>query len=168
MSGIIFDTPAARFLRRSSLMAKVTRVFASLLDPWPTNAGGRLSRLHSRRHEAEFPAAQIASQLRILRDAPAADRASNDALRPHNNSVNIEDQHEISFIRERLAAFARRRPTEGRQSLPVSPPGRQSAGQEIGLAKDHGIFFERRAFDERHRSGASPQWHTPAAACAQA
>jgi hypothetical protein len=162
MSGISFDTPAPRFLRRSSLFEKAMQVIASLMDHWLTCAGC-LSKLY-RRNEAEFPAAQTANKLRTLRGLPAADGVSFDALRPNENSVNLKDQYEISFIREKSAAFARRFPTKGRWSLALSAGDPQSASEKIVLAKNHSVFHQRKIEARRRRT----EWCAAATAAASA
>ena len=140
MSGILFDDPDLRFSKRLRLFVSMIPSFALLLFRWLTKVD-RSSRSHSRQFEVEFPAtAQTAYQLtkRTLWGSPIADRASIDALRPHNNWVNIEDQHEISFIWEKLAAFARRVPIQGRTVAwrlspepPKLPPAKKSLWQRI-------------------------------------
>jgi hypothetical protein len=99
-----------------------------------------------------------------FRGRRAAGCASVDALRPFNNSVNIEDKHEISFIRETLAPFARRVPTEGR-SPALSTRASESAQENI-LAESRGIFRQRRKWKEACASVA--QWLTAASAAAGA
>jgi hypothetical protein len=144
MSGILFDDPDLRFSRRLRLFVFRIPGFVLLLFRWLTKADGS-SRSNSRQLEVESPAAaQTACQLpkRALWGSPAADRASIDALHPHNNWVNIEDQHEISSIRENLAAFARRVPTQGRSSPWRFAPGRQNPGQENILATHRRAFFQ--------------------------
>jgi hypothetical protein len=153
MSGILFDDPDLRFSRQPALY--VSRIPGSGLLPfrWLTKAG-RSSRSKSRQFEVEFPAVvQAACQLlkRTLWGSPAADRASIDALHPHHNWVNIEDQHEISFIREKLAAFARRVPIQGRSSLWRFVRERQNPSQENILATHRRIFFKWKNCEQASR-----------------
>ena len=142
MSGIPFDTPAARFLRRSNLLQRAMLGIALVVDHWLTCAGC-LSK-NCRQNEAEFPAARTANKLRTLRSSPAADGASFDALRPNDNWVNIEDQYEISFIREKFAAFARRIPKKRRRPLACTACGAEDACEEVALAKNHRGTFRKR------------------------
>jgi hypothetical protein len=163
MSGIIFDTPAARFLRRSNFLQRAMLAIAFVADHWLIYAG-RLSK-NCRQNEAEFPAAQTANKLRALRGWPAADGASFfDALRPSETWVKIKDQYEISFIREKSAAFARRIPKERWRPLAASARGSARAGEEIALAKNHGSTFRKR----KNETDRIAQWcgtaPTPAAA----
>jgi len=137
------------------------RAPASSLFRWLTVAvyGSK----HSRPGEVEFPAAGQ-NAVWILRGRRAAGCASVDALRPFNNSVNIEDKHEISFIRETLAPFARRVPTEGRSPALSTRAGEST--QENILAESRGIFWQRR---KRKETGARiAQWFAAAASGAQA
>jgi hypothetical protein len=153
MSGMFFDNPAVRFSRRLSFYQIRMRYFASLLFRWLTGTDGLSVRIDFRCHEAEFPAAtQTAYQLlvRTFLGSRAADCASIDALRPNYNWVKPEDQYDISIIREKWPAFARRLPQKGRQS--PAPPERaiEGAGEEIVLAENHGALY-------RWKSGTSSQ-----------
>ena len=139
------------------------RLLASSLFRWLTVAvyGSK----HSRPGEVEFPgASQNAGGLWTFRGRRAAGCASVDALRPFNNSVNIEDKHEISFIRETLAPFARRVPTE-RRSPALSTRAGESAQENI-LAETRGIFWQRRECKETGARFA--QWLTAASAASAA
>src|SRR5688572_8255732 len=167
MSGMFFDNPGVRFSKRSSVCQSRLRLFASVLFRWLTGAGRRCFRIISRLHEAEFPpATQIAYRLllRSVSGSRATDRASNDALRPHNNWVKPEDQYGISFIGEKWPAPTRRLPQKGRQqSLP--PPERALArtGEANVLAKNHRLLYRRQRKTGRDgEAGAGPalpwQW----------
>ena len=145
------------------------RVLASSLFRWLTVAVYGSN--HSRPGEVEFPAASPrhcgAGSLfeGPFRGQRAAGCASIDALCPFNNWVNLEDQYEISFIRETLAPFARRVPTVGR-SPALSRNARGESSQENILAEGRRIFWQRRKRKETRARFA--QWLTPAAAGAQA
>ena len=176
MSGAFFEYPGVRFLRRFRLFAAVVRPFVFLLFRRLTHAARHSFRSRSRRHVAEFPAATQTAFERLkwtLRGSRAADRASRGALRPNDNSVNIEDHYDNSFIRERLAASTRRRlPQKGRRrsSLPAEEQHAKSAGQEIALGKNHGIFHERKRSRSYETGRDSAQWRgrSTAATVAQA
>jgi hypothetical protein len=166
MSGMFFDKPGDRLSRRSRFFEGN---FVSLLARWFMDVGRRSFRITSRCHEAKFPAAtQTADKLfaRTFRGSQAADGASIDGLRPHYNWVNIEDQHEISFIRETLAAFARRFPTTGRRSLTLSRLRPEGAGEEIVVANNHGFFHQRQNRGEAATAGS--QWLSAGAYRAEA
>jgi len=121
-------------------------------------------RFYFRPEQAEFPVAyQSVCDLleNPFRGRCATGGASTDALRRLKNSVNIEDQHEISFIRETLAPFARGLPPKGRSSSAPSGDARQSSQKDI-LAANSGIF--RRQQDREKGGQFSPQWGEAAAA----
>src|SRR5213593_518507 len=110
MSGIFFDLPSPRFLRRFRLFETMMRTFASSLLRWLITPAYGSRQVHFRLKEAEFPAAsQSASNLFewTVSDSRAADGASIDALCPFNNWLKLKDQHELLFIRETLASSAR-------------------------------------------------------------
>jgi hypothetical protein len=90
-----------------------------------------------------------------LRGRRAADRASSDALRPLYHWVKIEDQYELSFIRETLAPAARRVSTQGRWPRALSRSARKSAQENI-LAANRGVFWKRKKRAEAGHGGA--QW----------
>ena len=130
------------------------RLLASSLFRWLTVAVYGSNR--SRPVEVEFPAASprhcgAGSLFGTFRGRRAAGCASVDALRPFNNSVNIEDQHEISFIWEKLAAFARRVPIPGRTSLWRLSPDRQNSRRKNILATHCRIFFQREDCEQTSR-----------------
>src|SRR5437868_12365756 len=96
------------------------RGFSSSRFDWLTMAVCISRRFYFRHHEAEFPTASsrnggICSLLgETFRGSRAADRASLDALRPLNNSVNTEDHHELLSTGETPARWARSVSTKGR------------------------------------------------------
>ena len=130
--------------------------FAFVVDHWLTYAG-RFSKNY-RQNEAEFPAARTANKRRAFRGLPAADGVSFDALRPNDNWVNIEDQYEISFIREKSAAFARRIPKKRRRTLACTTRGAKDAAEEIALAKNYRGTFRKR----KDEACGIAEWCAPA------
>src|SRR5947209_559227 len=133
MSGIFIDDPGVRFSRRFRFFIIMTRGFISSLLRWLTGAAYGSRRVHFRLEEAGFPASQNACRLLegISQSPRAAGCASIDALRPFSNSVNIEDQHEISSIRETIASFARRPPSKGRPKAALSRRASESSEENI-------------------------------------
>src|SRR5881397_3262847 len=104
MSGIFFDLPSPRFLRRFRVFETMMRTFASSLLRWLIAPAFGSRQVHSRLKEVEFPAAsQSGCKLFewTVSDSRAADGASIDALRPFNNWLKLEDQHELLFSREK-------------------------------------------------------------------
>jgi hypothetical protein len=132
------------------------RLLASSLLRWMTVAAYGSRRVHFRREEAEFPAASQ-NACRLLegpfRGRRATGCASIDALRSFNNSVNIEDQHEISLIRETSAPFARWLPKKGRSRPASAGDARESSAENI-LAAVPGIFWKWPAGQEARVSVA--------------
>src|ERR1700730_826825 len=110
-------------------------------------------RFYFRPEQAEFPVTH--QSVCNLLNGPfqgrcATGRASIDALRRTNNSVNIEDLYEISFIRETFAAFARRFPPKGRSPSASSGDAGPSSSQKNLLAAIGGFFQQRH---DREKSG---------------
>ena len=158
MSGIFFDLPSLRFLRRFRFFETTMRTFASSLLRWLSTPAYGSRRVHFRLNEAEFPAAsQSACKLSewTLGDSRAADGASIDALRPFNNWVNLKDQHELLFIRETAAPFARRIPTQRQWPFPRSSRGSEGPKENI-LAAGGCIFWRWQGRKEASNGGA--QW----------
>lgn len=135
------------------------RVFASSLFRWLTVAACGFTRIHFRRDEAEFPmASQSACNLleRTFRGARAEDCASIDALRRFNDSVNLNNQYEIAFIRETHAPFAWRFPTKGRSTLASSRRARESSQEKNILAASRLAFWKRKRREKT--SNGLAQW----------
>jgi hypothetical protein len=88
MSGILFDLPSLRFLRRFRFFEFMMRPFASLLLRWLSAPAYGSRQVHFRLDRVEFSAAsQCACKLFewTLVGSRVADGASLDALRPLNN-----------------------------------------------------------------------------------
>jgi len=156
MSGIFFDLPSLRFLRRFRFFETVMRTFASWLLRWMSALACDSRQMHFRLKEAEFPvASQGAYKLFewTLSDSHAADGASIDALRPFKNWVKLKDQHELLFIWETLAPSAQRFPTQGQRPLAPSARRSQSSKADI-LAAGNGIFWKRQRRNENSNGGA--------------
>ena len=164
---MFFDNPGVRFPKQSRVCQSRLRLFASVLFRWLTGAGRRCFRISSRLHEAEFPpATQIAYRLllRSVSGSRAADRASNDALRPNNNWVKPEDQYGISFIGEKWPAPTRRLPQKGRQQSSAPPEcALARTGEANVLAKNHRLLHRGwrktgRALDKAGATALPWQW----------
>ncbi len=117
----------------------MTRGFSSLFRLLRVMACSS-ERTFLRPREAEFPMAWsgLNRSLLTFQGMCAQDCASNDALRSFNNRVIIGYQHELTFIRQTLASFARR-PKKGRSS-PASARGAGEARQENILAASSCVF----------------------------
>ena len=137
-------------------------VFSSLFRSLVMAAFGS-RRSYFRPEQAEFPATHQSFDFvnRPFRGRCVAGCASIDALRLTNNSVNIDHQHEISFIRETSAPFARKFPPKGRSPVASSKRARQSP-QENLLATVRRLLQQRR---RRQKAGQcqQSQWFSVAA-----
>ncbi|MEP7078429.1 MAG: hypothetical protein ABI795_05315 [Chthoniobacterales bacterium] len=143
MSEFFFDTLVVSLPGRFKLFATLMRSLATAAIGWGTDRGLRFKRSFPARNEAEFPLARIVGKLleRTSRGPRAAGRAFIDALRLNNHSVNLEDQHEISYKRERATPFAWRSPPQERRSVAPALRACQGAGAEIVLAKSRCFLF---------------------------
>src|SRR5437870_13783754 len=116
MSGLFFDLPSIRFLRRFRFLEPVLQTVAASLFRCLSVPARALREVHFRHDEAEFPLASQSACKKFdwtLDDSRAADGVPNlfGALRPFNNWTKIKDQHELLFIRKRS-----RRPRGGGRS----------------------------------------------------
>jgi hypothetical protein len=149
MSGIFFELPSLRFLRRFRFFETVMRTFASSLLRWLSALAYGSRQVHFRLSEAEFStASQSACKLFKRTDSRAADGASIDALRPFKNWVKLKDHYELLFIRETPAPVAGRVPPQGPRSL-SGPAGRSETSNENVLAASRSFFWKR----QRQKTG---------------
>src|SRR5262249_38666692 len=97
---------------------------------WLSKTGCILRRFYSRRDQVEFPmASQTDCNLWIFRDSRAVDRVRRRRTLRLLNNLKIEDQHELAFIRETPAPWARSVSTSGRART-FSRSTRTSASSE--------------------------------------
>src|SRR6059036_1863982 len=134
MSGIFFDLPSVRFLRRFRFLELMLQTVAALLFRCLSAPARALRQVHFRHDEAEFPSAsQSACKQfdRTLDDSRAADGVPNPfgALRHFNNWIKTKDQHELLFIRKTLTPLARWGPPQ-RKSRTISRPAGSSKDAE--------------------------------------
>ena len=137
MSGIFFDLPSPRFIRRFRFFETMMRTFASSLLRWLITPAFGSRQVHFRLNEAEFPAAsQSACKLFewTLSDGRAVDGASIDALRPFNNWFKLKDQHH----------------PEGARVV-------RAGGRDAGATDARAIGREKRKRKKRH--SGSGLWH---------
>src|SRR5258708_7993749 len=117
MSGIFFDLPSVRFLRRFRFLELMLQTFAASLFRSLSAPARALRQVHSRYDEAEFPSAsqsawnEFDSALYESR-ATAGVPSLFAALRPFDNWKTVKDQHELLFIRKTPTPPARRRPPQ--------------------------------------------------------
>lgn len=145
------------------------RIFASLLIRWVTAAGRHLVREFSRPYEAEFPDVTQTAYEQLewtLRGSRTLDGACSDALRPHSNWINIEDQHDNSLIGEKWAAAAGRLAQKGRISAAQFRRAGKARGQANALGKNCGIFQRRKTNGAVTHAATGAEWRINFAACA--
>jgi hypothetical protein len=171
MSGIFFDLPSVRFLRRSRFVEAMMRTFASLLRRGLSAPACAWRQVYFRLDEAEFSAAsQSACNLfdwTLGNSSRAADGVPNvfGALRPFNNWVKLKDYYELLFIRETPAPFAWRHPTQGqRRALSASATTSEKSKKDV-LGAGGRVFWKRRRCKEEVSGRA--QWHAAFAPAAK-
>jgi len=168
MSGIFFDLPSVRFLRRFRFLEAMRQIFAASLLRWLSAPACGSRQVYFRHTEAEFP---LASQKRkfewTLDDSRAADGVPSlfGALRPFNNWTKPKNQHELLFIRNTLTPLARWGPTQRKSRTLSGPAGSGKDAKKDILATGCRIFRKRRG-EKENRTGT--QWYAAFATDAQA
>src|SRR6266403_2790674 len=162
MSGIFFDLPSVRFLRRFRFLEPMLQTIAASLLRWLSAPACAVRQVHFR-HEAEFPSALQSACKQFdwtLDDSRAADGVPNlfGALRPFNNWIKIKDKHELLFIRKTLTPPARWGPTQRKSRSLSRSPGSSEAAEKDILATGCRIFRKRRG--EKENRSAAAQWRT--------
>jgi hypothetical protein len=158
MSGIFFDLPSVRFLRRFRFLEATRQLFAASLRRWLNAPACGSRQVHFRHTEAEFPLASHGRKFDwTLDDSRAADGVPSffGALRPFNNWTKPKNQHELLFIRKTPTPLARWGPTQSKLRTHRSAGSGKDAKKDI-LAKGCRIFRERRGEKENRRG---TQWH---------
>src|SRR5215212_818132 len=136
-------------------------VFSSPLR-WLNSAVFGSRRSYFRPEQAEFLVTHQTFVDRPFRGRWVTGCASIDALRSTNNSVNIEETHEISFIRETFAPFARRIPPKGRS--PGASSGHASDCSQENLLAATCSFFHQRQHRQKTGRRQWSQWFAATAA----
>ena len=168
MSGIFFDLPSVRFLRRFRFLEAMRQIFAASLLRWLSAPACGSRQVYFRHTEAEFP---LASQKRkfewTLDDSRAADGVPSlfGALRPFNNWTKPKNQHELLFIRKTLTPPARWGPTQRKSGTLSRTTGTGEDAEKDVLATGYRIFREWRRDEES--SNTTAEWHTAFATHAQ-
>src|SRR5262249_46449876 len=159
MSGIFFDLPSVRFLRRFRVLEPMLQTIAAILFRCLSAPGFASRRVSFRHDEAEFP---LASQRRkfdwTLDDSRAADGVPNlfGALRHFDNWTKPKNQHELLFIRKTLTSLARWGPTQRKQRTLSGPAGNSEDAEKDILAAGCRILRKWRRQKENDRAAA--QW----------
>ncbi len=170
MSGIFFDLPSVRFLRRFRFLEPMLQTFAVSLFRCLSVPARALRQVYFRHNEAEFPLASQSVSKKFdwtIDDSRAADGVPNlfGALRPFNNWIKIKDQHELLFIRKTLTPPARWGPTQRKSRTISRPAGSSEDAEKDILATGCRIFRKRRG--EKENPSAAAQWRAAIATDAQ-
>ena len=169
MSGIFFDLPSVRFLRRFRFLEPMLQTIVASLLRWLSSPACAVRQVYFR-HEAEFPLASQSACKKFdwtLDDSRAADRVPNlfGALRPFNHCIKIKDKHELLFSRKALPPLARGGPTQSKSRALSRSTGSNEDAEKNILATGCRIFRKRRG--KTKNSSASAQWFAALATVAQ-
>jgi hypothetical protein len=171
MSGIFFDLPSVRFLRRFRFVQPMLQTLAASLFRCLSVPASALRQVHSRYDEAEFPSASQSACNKFdsaLDESRATDGVPSlfGALCPFDNWKTVKDQHELLFIRKTLTPPARCGPTQSKSRTRSGTARVGEDAKEDILATGCRIFRKRRRKEESGDTTA--QWHAAFATCAQA
>jgi hypothetical protein len=170
MSGIFFDLPSVRLLQRFRFLEAMLQTFAVSLFRWMSPPGRALRQVRSRYDEAEFPSASPGACNKFdwaLDESRATDGVPSffGALRPFDNWITLNDQHELLFIGKTLTPLARWGPTQRKSRAGSRTSGTGEDAEKDVLAAGCRIFRQRRR--EKEIGGTAPQWRAALATCAQ-
>ena len=170
MSGIFFDLPSVRFLRRFRFLELMLQTFVASLLRWLSAPASASRQGHFRYDKAEFPLAPQSACRKLdwaLDDSCAADGVPSlfGALRPFDNWKLVKDQHELLFIRKTLTPPARWGPTQRKSGTLSRTTGTGEDAEKDVLATGYRIFREWRRDEES--SNTTAEWHTAFATHAQ-
>ena len=162
MSGIFFDLPSVRFLRRFRFLQQMLQKLLASLFRWLSAPVCASRQVRSRYDEAEFPSASQSAWNEFdsaIYESRATDGVPSlfGALRPFNNWKTVKDQHELLFIRKTLTPLARRGPTQRKSATPARTTGTSEDTEENVLATGYRIFRQWRG--ESESDGTTSQWH---------
>src|SRR5438128_11551772 len=171
MSGIFFDLPSIRFLRRFRFLEPVLQTVAASLFRCLSVPARALREVHFRHDEAEFPLASQSACKKLdwtLDDSRAADGVPNlfGALRHFNNWTKPKNQHELLFIRKTLTPLARWGPTQRKQRTLSGPAGNSENAEKDILAAGCRIFRKQRR--QKENGSTAAQWGAASARGAEA
>jgi hypothetical protein len=149
MSGIFFDLPSVRLLRRFRFLQLMLQTLTASLFRWLNASAYALGRGYSRYNEAEFPSALQRACNKfdsVFDESRATDGVPNvfGALRPFDNWKTVKDQHELLFIGKTLTPPARWGPTQRKSGTFSGAAGAIEGAEENVLATGSRIFRKRR------------------------
>src|SRR5215831_7334844 len=153
MSGIFFDLPSVRFLRRFRFVQPMLQTLAASLFRCLSVPASALRQVHSRYDEAEFPSASRSGCNKFdsaLDESRATDGVPSlfGALCPFDNWKTVKNQHELLFIRKTLTPPARWGPTQRKSRTLWRPAGSGKDAKKDILATGCRIFRKRRGEKE--------------------
>ena len=156
MSGIFFDLPSVRFLRRFRFLEQMLQKLLAWLFRWLSAPVCASRQVRSRYDEAEFPSASQRAWNELdsaLDESRATDGVPTlfGALRPLDNWKIVKDQHELLFIRKTPTPLARWGPTQRKSRTLSGTTGTGKEAEKDVLAAGCRIFRKRR----REKEGAS-------------
>jgi hypothetical protein len=126
-------------------------------------------RVRSQLQPTEFPLA-LPNACKLLELAPRGRHVADcvpkfGTLRPIYDWVNIEDQHELTFIRETFAPFARRVSLSAQRPRASARRTVESACEKNILATPSDILWrKRKGWHKASNNCKCPQWRAIAAA----
>src|SRR5215475_11533634 len=161
MSGIFFDLPSVRFLRRFRFVQPMLQTLAASLFRCLSVPASALRQVHSRYDEAEFPSASQSACNKFdsaLDESRATDGVPTlfGALRPFDNWKTVKDQHELLFIRKTPTPLARWGPAQRKLRTRSSTTGSDEDAEKDVLAAGCRIFRKRRR--EKENGNTTSQW----------
>src|SRR6266704_4277553 len=159
MSGIFFDLPSVRFLRRFRFLEQMLQKLPASLFRWLSAPVCASRQVRSRYDEAEFPSASRSACNKFdsaLDESRATDGVPSlfGALRPFDNWKLVKNQHELLFIRKTLTPPARWGPTQRKSRTLWRPAGSGKDAEKDILATGCRIFRKRRGEKENHSAAA--------------
>jgi hypothetical protein len=171
MSGIFFDLPSVRFLRRFRFLQLMLQTVTASLFRWLSAPAYALRQVHSRYNEAEFPSASQRVWNKFdsaLDESRATDGVPSffGALRPFDNWKTVKDQHELLFIRKTLTPPARWGSAQRKSGTFSGAAGTSEGAKEDVLATGSRIF--RKRWREKEVGSATAQRHAAFTTRAQA
>jgi hypothetical protein len=170
MSGIFFDLPSVRLLRRFRSLELMLQTLAVSLFRLLTVPACALRQVHSRCDEAEFPSARQSACYKFdsaLDESRATDcvPSLSGALRPFDNCKIAEDQHELLLIRKTPMPVSRWGPTQRQSGSRSRATGTGENAEKNVLAAGCGILWKR--WRQKESGATTAQWHTAFATFAQ-
>ena len=170
MSGIFFDLPSVRFLRRFRFLEQMLQKLPASLFRWLSAPVCASRQVRSRYDEAEFPSASRSACNKFdsaLDESRATDGVPSlfGALRPFDNWKLVKDQHELLFIRKKLTPLARWGPTQRKSGTPSRTTRTGEDAEKNVLATGYRILREWRR--EEEGSDTTAEWDAAFATHAQ-